>query len=570
MKLGGFCGSGRRPGVVFRASTSRTIGRQEVWSEGIKLRGGVNMKRALTKAVACRIGFRSYSGQAQSSTLSSSSKLYNALQAIKKHYPDRYRLHARIDSYVNLAQNGKVRVGVIPFKCHRTEVNGVLEAILADPLASDQSWYEAFKNRLLAKDVLVSFSPTFENQILAHNSLIEFPVPFREVPNARSTEIMEVNSIEDSKEHLDTCHYHVFLSSNMQEALTTPIESHFPRVLAIDVPASNELLDHEGKKIDSKVVLISSEAANRGIELLAQSPANVSQYTKLLRQSKIGELEDLIFTTPQEAERKMLDSIISSCETIVAPSTGDELAKTVEKESDSMRKLRTKWSREAHEELQLKLTNGLQNWSKKTMAWYKLYFRVDDIYDSLSDVLQRDYLVDSNAKLEYLFGRIDSFAARHNFPEAVQLINGNDDAKLILHESIQSSREKILNDKAVKVHNDGLKTLATVIFGMQLPTILVSSLGMYFYNYSLYSMGSIMALGLVLGFKSLQKSWLRTTEQFKTDVIEEARRAIGECEFSIWKRWESKVLDGQDSISKQIDVLEDLKTEISNEYNESN
>ncbi|KAA8915358.1 hypothetical protein TRICI_002493 [Trichomonascus ciferrii] len=528
------------------------------------------MKRALSRVTASRIGARFYSGQQvpNGTASSSSSKLYNALQAIKKHYPDRYRLHARIDNYIDLTQSGKVRVGVIPFKCHRMEVNGVLEAVLADPLASDQSWYEAFKNRLLAKDVLVTFSPTFENQILAHNSLIEFPVPFREVPNARTTEIMEVNSIEDSKEHLDTCHYHVFLSSNMQEALTTPIESHFPHVLAIDVPASNELLAQEGKKIDSKVVLISSEAANRGIELLAQSPANVSQYTKLLRQSKIGELEDCIFTTPHEAEKKVLDCITYSCEMIVAPSTGDELAKTVERESDAMRRLRTKWSREAHEELQLKLTKGLQDWSKKTMAWYKLYFRVDDIYDSLSDVLQRDYLVDSNAKLEYLLGRIDSFAARHNFPEAVQLISGQEDATLVLHESIPISRQKILDDKAVKVHNEGLKAVATVIFGMQLPTILVSSLGMYFYDYTFYSMGSVMALGLVLGFRSLQKIWQRTTDQFKNDVVEEARRAIGECEFSIWKRWESKVLDGQESISKQIDVLEDLKTEIHNEYND--
>lgn len=506
-------------------------------------------------------------------------KLFQALQSIKTHYPDRDRLHARIDNYIKLFQTGKVRIGIIPFQSHRTEINGVLEAILADPLATDQSWYEALKNRALSKDTLISFSPTFDNQVLAHNSLIEYQIPFRETSEfSKTTEIMEVNSAQDSQQHLDSCHFHVYASSNIHAALTTPIPGHFPRILAIDVPAvTNELLIEQQKqqpnldtnKADSGVVLISSKAANEAVDLLAQSPANISKSTNLREQSQFGKLEQTIFTDPRVIEQRLLNSIIYSCEQFVAPSSGDELAKTVEQESDAMRNLRSKWSREAHEELQGRLFKGLDNWAKRTVPWYKLYFRVDDIYDSLSDVLHRDFLIESNAKLEYLLGRIDSFAARHNFPDALQTSFSTSSGlspELVYSETIPAARSRLIETSAVDVHNDGLKKLATVLFGMQLPTFLVSCFGMYFYDYSLYSMGSIMGLGVVLGFRALQKSWQSSTERLKTEVLEEARKAISECEFLIWKRWEAKVLDGQESISKQIGILEEVKTEMGNEY----
>src|SRR5699024_3580340 len=126
---------------------------------------------------------------------------------------------------------------------------------------------------------------------------------------------------------------------------------------------------------------------------------------------------------------------------------------------------------------------------------------------------------------------------------------------------IPQSRQKLLDDAAVRLHNDGMKSLATVLFGMQLPTFLVSALGMYFYDYSLYSMGAVMGLGAVLGFRNLQRSWQKSVGEFKQEAKEEARKAIAQCEHSIYKRWEAKVIEGQNSISQQIGILGDLKSE---------
>lgn len=487
-----------------------------------------------------------------------------SLRQVRASLPDKHGLYARIDTCLAAETSGSgdnIRVGIIPFHSHRTEISGVLDAVLADPLASNQTWYSEFRNRLLSKDTLVKYSPNFDHTA-TNNTLMEYPIPFNPVENSRNTEIVEVNSYTDSIEHLEPCHLHIFISSNVK-SLSNDLPSHYPNALVLDLPegeqkilAKNEV-QAQGK---GGMLLVSSSLAQGGIDKLVESPANATEYVNAREQSNIDAVTNLIFASPEVHRRRLLQSIVDSGEQLVAPACTDNVKSSIEQENERMKNLRQQWSQQAHQELQTRLSASLDKWQHSRAPWWKLYFMVDDVYDTARFTLQQDYLPESANRLEYLLGSIDSFASQHNFPTK------QEDGEVSISKDIVRSQNQLLTDYGVDLHNKAIKLLTSVLFGIQLPTVIVPALGMYFFDYSFYSMGSIMALGIVMGFRQLQKSWLRATDFFKRKVLEEARQVLGRCEKAIWSRWEAKVLDQQEAVMHQKTQLTQLQAEIDKAY----
>lgn len=493
---------------------------------------------------------------------SNSQPVSTLLPEIKNSFPDRYNLHSRIDACLNV--DSKIKIALIPFHSSRKEIKHVLDGLIADPLSSNQYWYDSVKGRLLAKDVLVKYSPTFE-YTETFNSFLIYPVPFTVLGNqldAQSVEIYEVNSYKDSCENIKDCHFHVFISTNVQEALTHQLPSWHPSLIVLDMKniesASLISVDKSGKSL-----AVCSELATQAVDNLRKSPSNATVYNELMEKSGFNLLAKKVFKSRDEMEVLLLKTIVDTCERVISPKEEDprSLQRLTSIETERLRKFREEWAKSAHKELQTTLNSALDKLQRSTLPWWKLYFSVDDIHDKTSQMIYTSYLPRSKTELLYTLGRIDSFAETHYLTADH---SHKDELTLI-----DQSQKEIIEQDAIDLHNKGLKNLTLTIFGLQLPMLVVPLLGVYFYDYSLYSMGSLVGLGIVVGFRRLQKSWDSSIKTFRLSIMERGRTVIQQCESLIWNRWEATVLSQQHKVERRGNLVKELKKHLEQNENKT-
>lgn len=482
------------------------------------------------------------------------------LTEVRNSFPNTEDLHPRVDLLLSNPEK-VVRVALIPFHAHRTAVKGVLDAVLADPLSSNLEWYDALRNRLLGKNTIVKYNPTFDKNIITHNSLVEYAVPFsvpvheatvykglNTIKDPREIDIIEVNSYKDSLDHLRHCHRHVYICDDARTVSTKPMPSNYPADLFLDVK--------DGKYLASdKVQVIDSTLALEGDELLRKSSANASEYATLYNNSNIAAVQHAVFGRPlKESEDAVLNTIIETCQKII--NREEEVTYEISNESLSITKRREQWASEAHLELQTTYTKALQDLVKTKLAWWKLYYKVDDVHQQVSETLLYYFLPRTQDRFDYQLGRIDQFAKKHYFPPLHSKgISRTEQISAIF----KNARDSMITDLAVDLHNVALRELLKNLLGVQLPLIVLPLLGVYFFDYSLYGAGSIMALGVVVGTSRLEKAWHRATSKFTSAALERARLTVEECEQGIWDRWDAQVKNQRDVSATRRSVIKRLK-----------
>ncbi|KAL8786056.1 MAG: hypothetical protein Q9213_003039, partial [Squamulea squamosa] len=74
---------------------------------------------------------------------------------------------------------------------------------------------------------------------------------------------------------------------------------------------------------------------------------------------------------------------------------------------DTLHKYLTNWAEAAHTELRDEIDLAVSRKSWRKLAWWKLFWRVDDVSYILSDILRQSWLVDADRGIIYLAGRIE-------------------------------------------------------------------------------------------------------------------------------------------------------------------
>lgn len=481
------------------------------------------------------------------------------LSEVRKSFPNTEDLHSRIDLLLNNPTK-VVRVALIPFHVHRNAIKGVLDAVVADPLSRNLEWYDALRNRLLGKNTSVTYNPTFDKNIITHNSLVEYAVPFAvpshesfvhkgsTITDPRHVEILEVNSYKDSLDHLRSCHRHIYICNDVRTANTKPLPPNYPADLYLDMAGGvNVVSDH--------VKLIDSELAMKGNELLRESPANASEYAEKYNESSIAQVQHSVFGRDLAAsEAAVLETIVTTCKDIV--SREEEVEYEISNESFSVCKRREQWASEAHLELQTTYTKALQDLVQNKLAWWKLYYKVDEVHQQVSETLLYYFLPRTQDRFDYLLGRIDQFAEKHHFPPLPTAgISKTEQISALF----RNARDSIISDLAVDLHNTALRELLKNLLGVQLPLIVLPLLGVYFFDYSLYGAGSIMALGVVVGASRLEKAWKKATTKFTSAALDRARLTVEECDRGIWERWDAQVKNQQEGSASRKRLIELLE-----------
>lgn len=663
------------------------------------------------------------------------------LNRIKSAFPDSSssrHLHSRIN--LLLSKDSTIRVGIVPLQpfsqqsntlqqTTRREIKTVLDAILSDPLSSDQKWQTALKDRNLSKNCVVSYAPTFDGSTITHNSIVEYEVPFSVskeglFENSRSNvsngpanieekrdgntqenkkgsqvltsadysaryqnvgdlsveqnnilentkhhmSFLEMTSPNDSLQHMLRCHRLIYVTSDPTDA--SAVRADPSRYLPVSTP-HRVLVDYPLEKLkytatstvsriekDTLTPVISSEMQMKANELLAESPSqNADQYVNLHARANFAAMNRaaFLFSTPHKyskihgknaknksttddtctaaasteafyemcqgartpkdianlrnAQIELAQTVLHTCKEVV--DNADDVTNAIAKENAEVSIRRKKWAVEAHTELQTSLASHLDSIVADQMPWYKLYWKVDDVYSIVDEVFLRYYFLPrAQDRYKYLQGRIDQFADLHNLPIEVEASetgnNGENSASpsttpaqstesdissvtTITRNNNQGSisqnktssgssrsdtslklfdyaRAEILATAGTDLHNTALRTVLVSLFGVQLPLIAIPLGAIYYFDIvSLYAAGSAIVFGVGVGFARLRKQWNQATNKFKAAVLEFARLSVNKAERELFNRWEARVAAQERVTKKRKELIQELENALDRE-----
>jgi hypothetical protein len=200
--------------------------------------------------------------------------------------------------------------------------------------------------------------------------------------------------------------------------------------------------------------------------------------------------------------------------------------------------------------------------SWKRTTWWRLFWRIDDVSVSASDLLRQCWLKEAEQRLAFLSGRILEAGLasveqlqqpQQNQPEQTTLMPGElahmpsristmqqeSDSKPPFDypwsPAISLSRLHMLNTLVPELHRKAqgllLSTLSTIVGSTALAAWLYAATA----GVALYESGAILSLGLVWSLRRLQTRWERERKAFASSTREDARRVLSEVESRLKK-----------------------------------
>ena len=334
---------------------------------------------------------------------------------------------------------------------------------------------------------------------------------------------------------------------------------------AVDLPFVQ--LPNDGVERESAPA-VNIELATHALELFRTNTANGAQFNDEWQSSRLPSLSDWIAGAKassgsgmNQAVEAMIASVITSVSSAIK--SADELgtaaatAATVpEIKRIDLQSAVADWSAASHEDLQTNLdTAFVSSASWRRTVWWRLFWRIDDVSISASDVLRQSWLTEAEQRLAFLSGRISEagLASAEQLTELpnIQALDGvgfgtsavlpqerpmlSVTQRLNLADApwpqtISLSRSFMLQTLVPELHRKAqallLSTLSTIVGS--------SALAAWFYvatsGVALYESGAILSLGLVWSLRRLQKKWEAERAGFASAVREDARRVLGEVE----------------------------------------
>lgn len=335
---------------------------------------------------------------------------------------------------------------------------------------------------------------------------------------------------------------------------------------------------------------IDIDLATHALSLFRTSVSNGAQFSSEWQTSRMSNLTSWIATATSTqsnlklAARDLISNITSHATSSISAAESAALtASTSLTVPDVKRKsLQTaiaSWSEEAHRDLQANLSTALVSPTWKRTTWWRLFWRIDEVTLSASDVLRRGWLVEAEQSLAWLSGRVvEAGVATAEELKAESNTTGLLDATL---------KDEVKEYKSIQGEDVPVQKMETVAELMQLPPMLArvkqesgidaffdppwpqtihlarqqmlhcvvpnmhrraqvlmlsslstiggtAALGAWLWvasgGVALYEAGAVASLGLVWSLRRLQKKWGKDREDFVGVVKEDGRRVLGDVE----------------------------------------
>ncbi|KAH0545300.1 hypothetical protein FGG08_000599 [Glutinoglossum americanum] len=370
--------------------------------------------------------------------------------------------------------------------------------------------------------------------------------------------------------------------------------------VAVDLPApaiapSGEIIS------DSPLInTVDVQLARSAIAKFRQSLENATLYEQrwflsgippllewLALGSAVGEAEKL-----KPAVRSLIISLLEETEARINQEEYNQrnattTSRTLEPTRQALRFALTSWAERAHTELRDELDTAFSGKRWRRLAWWKLFWRVDDVGMIAEEVLSRRWLVEAEKEVIWVTGRIEESelvkaqfgphpvgnppapTAELNpesglprtfldaptlspFSELTASNVSEDQAPLPALRpwplDIPIARSRLLTVTIPPLQSRAQSLLLQTISTSVLTSTLTALL--YLSSFSIYESGVVAALGLVWSLRRLQKKWEAVKREWQEEVREEGRRAARETERTVWEILETvgkehKSLEGE-------------------------
>jgi hypothetical protein len=307
------------------------------------------------------------------------------------------------------------------------------------------------------------------------------------------------------------------------------------------------------QKSNDRIAFVDIDRANEALEKFRESVQNASLYERGWNGSGVQAVQDWLSTLRAEegtldpSLKSLITSLVDAAEAGVAndekATTQDQTAVTVSEEvrGDLDRSV-TEWAEKAHTELRSSLEEGFASKPWRGLAWWKLFWHVDDIGMITSEILEKKYLHHAEKEVIWTAGRFHQAGLetlqedRTDPSERVeQATNGAvraADNKLdeLWPTQISKSRSRLLDTTV-----PSLQAMAQrlVLFSMS-TTTLTSALSALTYisvpTATVYETSTFVAAGLIYALRRQQKKWEAARRFWEDEVREEGRTALLKAE----------------------------------------
>lgn len=336
--------------------------------------------------------------------------------------------------------------------------------------------------------------------------------------------------------------------------------------VAIELPAPSTAAETED--VSTSSIAINSAIGSKGLDAIRTSVANAIEYERNWFTSGLPNLSNWLITGLQTSDgikptqTALISSLLDDAEATITKEDAQQLqllalTTTPEQLSAEMITYLEQWAERSHRELRDSLDEAFagKNWRK--LAWWKLFWRVDDVGMITEEVIARRWLVSTEKDAVYLAGRMK----QAGFPDEVRPMPGYGESDAyfktpadasgadvsLVHDQetalstavnpptpwpnlLSSTRATLLATTIPPLQALAqrliLTTLSTTSISAALSALLYASVS----TVSAFEASAVAALGLTVALRRMQKSWEDAREAWKVEVREEGRQTLKRTE----------------------------------------
>lgn len=465
-----------------------------------------------------------------------------------------------------------IRVGIVYQNTVVAKDSKIIEGLLSDCLSRDSiSWFELLKDRLRKSNICFKYGEEYAQNLESAVTCIPSPILssiYRpsymkmkdSIPN--DIELWEINDATSLNENPDLCHFYVYLVKDMTNALKFP--SSIEQKIVCTVVDNQEFSPHSTENSkpefdlgtsDSHLLKIDSTRLYDGITNFYKYDTKASNnYFDSLSSSNIFQVIKLI---GYFLDTRVLCAFLLNRFHSHLLNYPNSVARLNELYTSLRENEIPKFSAFVHSELQNECIPKLSRYFKKSLRWWKLYLKNDNVEYDLIDLFNKDFMNKSIENYNFFRGKILTKMQQNQY-----LANVKTD---VLDNPLQDLKENILTKKIpLEVQPMVYKSITSAFGIYQLPISIISALSFQYCDFSFNAAFSLFLLGWVVGFSHMSKVWEAFCNDWLTSLFEEVRLCAGrDCiENGLLKELESKhqreilLIDFQKEL---IEIIEKLR-----------
>jgi hypothetical protein len=303
----------------------------------------------------------------------------------------------------------------------------------------------------------------------------------------------------------------------------------------IDLPVGQE-----ETKGNSNVAFVDTRQADEALRKFRESAKNATDYEHGWTTSGVEALVKW-FSTDRNMDlnpilEKLIISLLDAAERGVLSNEDQKLreqkAGTVpDNVRSNLIEAISEWAERAHRELQESLEKGFATRRWRGLAWWKLFWRVDDVGAITSEILEQKYLRQPEKEAIWVSGRLKqagllnpSSISTHDAHKEPAPVKGYPQWPMEIADSRTRLRASTVSLQALS-QNLVFFSLSTTTLTSAFSVLLCTSM-----STSMYEACTVVAVGIAYSLRRQQKKWGRARTFWENEVREAGRSALKETE----------------------------------------